>query len=67
MTVIKSMRCGCDSDTYVPHVGDDGIYVPYVIGDRVYSQLLISKEMFVEAYNKWIKGEEKNERSNDSK
>ena len=44
-----------------PYVGDDGIYMPcqeYVLDycDPTY-RLVLSKEMFVEAYNKWIKGE----------
>ena len=36
-------------------VGDDGIYVP----SEVYGchKLLMSKDIFVEAYNKWINGE----------
>lgn len=38
------------------YVGDDGIYVPYEY-DMRYHKLLISKDIFVEAYNKWIKGE----------
>ena len=40
-------------------VGDTGIYVP---GD-VYGchKMLISRELFVEAYNKWIKGAGANE------
>lgn len=50
-----------------PYVNDTGIYVPceeYVQEGSVSNyKLLISKEMFVEAYNKWIKGEE-NEQSN---
>lgn len=44
-----------------PYVGDDGIYTPceeYVPEDCVsVYKLVISKEMFVEAYNKWIKRE----------
>jgi hypothetical protein len=43
-----------------PYVGEDGIYKPcqeYVPEDcDVAYQMIISKEMFVEAYNKWIKG-----------
>ena len=35
-------------------VGDDGIYVPSMHDFR-YHEMLISKEIFVEAYNKWIK------------
>ena len=38
------------------YVGDDGIYVPSRYDFRCH-ELLISKETFVEAYNKWIKGE----------
>lgn len=45
-----------------PYVGDDGIYVPckdYVpAGCAATYKMILSKEMFVEAYNKWIKGEE---------
>lgn len=36
------------------YVDDKGIWVP-AIGTSTYKQVL-SKEMFVEAYNKWIKG-----------
>ena len=36
------------------YVGDDGIYVPSRYGYRCY-ELLMSRELFVEAYNKWIK------------
>ena len=39
-----------------PYVGDDGIYVPYEYDPR-YHKLLISRDLFVEAYNKWIKDE----------
>lgn len=42
-----------------PYVGDDGIYIPSVSNPR-YHTMLISRELFVEAYNKWIKGEENN-------
>ena len=45
-----------------PYVSDTGIYTPceeYVQeGFESNYKLLISKEMFVEAYNKWIKGAE---------
>ena len=44
-----------------PYVDDDGIWIPYeeyvfdgCAGDY---RLVMSKDMFVEAYNKWIKGE----------
>lgn len=36
------------------YVGDNGIYVPSDVDFR-YHKLLISRELFVEAYNKWIK------------
>ena len=39
-----------------PCVRDDGIYVSSDI-DCSFHKMLISKELFVEAYNKWIKGE----------
>ena len=50
---------------HYPYVDDDGIYVPsqhYV--EKGFSpkyKLLISKDMFVEAYNKWVKGDCDNE------
>lgn len=37
-----------------PYVDDRGIYVPYELDPR-YHRMLLSKELFVEAYNKWIK------------
>jgi hypothetical protein len=44
-----------------PYVGDDGIYMPvheYVPeGTASMYTCVMTKEMFVEAYNKWIKGE----------
>jgi hypothetical protein len=44
-----------------PYVDNEGIYVPtepYVYeGTSCYYRMLISKEMFVEAYSKWIKGD----------
>ena len=43
-----------------PRVDDDGIYMPineYVLeGTGSYYKLVMTKEMFVEAYNKWMKG-----------
>lgn len=43
-----------------PYVGDDGIYIPcdeYVLeGYATSYRCVLTKEMFVEAYNKWIKG-----------
>lgn len=45
-----------------PYVDDNGIWVPLQEyapeGCASYYKLVISKEMFVEAYNKWIKGTE---------
>ena len=48
-----------------PYVDDDGIYMPlhpYVqAGDSSCYQLVMTREMFIEAYNKYIKPlEEKN-------
>lgn len=37
-----------------PFVGDNGIYIPSSVDPRVH-QCIITKELFVEAYNKWIK------------
>ena len=43
----------------LPYVGDDGIYVPleaYVSeGCECSYECVMTKEIFVEAYNKWIK------------
>ena len=42
-----------------PYVGDDGIYVPveeYAIeGTMSLYRKVIPKELFIEAYNKWIR------------
>ena len=38
-------------------VDDEGVYVPSAYDPR-YHTCLITRELFVEAYNKWIKGEE---------
>lgn len=44
------------NDSY--YVSEDGIYVKVPqYGEKVYQQV-ISKEAFIEAYNKYIKGEE---------
>jgi hypothetical protein len=44
-----------------PRVDDDGIWIPYEEyvpeGCASNYKLVMSKEMFVEAYNKWIKGD----------
>ena len=44
-----------------PFVGENGIYMPdneYVREDCAgYYKMVLTREMFVEAYNKWIKGE----------
>lgn len=40
---------------HYPYVREDGIYAPVVYSDKIYDQCIITKEMFVEAYNKWIK------------
>ena len=39
---------------HYPCIREDGIYVPVVYSDEIYDQRIITKEMFVEAYNKWI-------------
>ena len=43
-----------------PYVGENGIYIPaqpYVPEGTGSYKMVISREMFVEAYNKYIKGE----------
>lgn len=46
------------------YVDDDGIYVPSRYDYRCH-ELLISRELFVEAYNKWIKNNTSRNESND--
>ncbi len=45
-----------------PHINDDGIWIPAqthtLLGSSPIYNLLIPKDLFIEAYNKWIKGEE---------
>ena len=45
-----------------PHINDDGIWIPAQShtpsGTLPVYHLLIPKELFIEAYNKWIKGED---------
>ena len=42
-----------------PYIDDEGIYIPekdYVPEDAVsFFKCIMTKEMFIEAYNKWIK------------
>ena len=43
-----------------PYVGEDGIYIPIVEeGCSSDYRMIMSKEMFIEAYKKWIEGETK--------
>lgn len=35
-------------------VDEDGIYKPFISGPDVFKQMLIPREIFVEAYNKYI-------------
>lgn len=58
-TILRAKR-----PTYIkqnPYVGEDGIYFPceeYVEeGSMSDYKCVLTKEMFVEAYNKWIKSE----------
>lgn len=51
--------------TYIkqePYIGEDGIYIPlnpYVEEGLASSyKMFLSKELFVEAYNKWILGDD---------
>ena len=57
----------CGGSRYVkqhPFVGDDGMYMPvdeYTLeGTASLYRIVMTKEMFVEAYNKWIKGGDDN-------
>jgi hypothetical protein len=43
-----------------PFVDDYGIYVPSNVDSR-YHKLLISRELFVEVYNRWIADERKHD------
>ena len=63
MPILKTRRT--EERAYVkqePYVGEDGIYMPinsYVPeGTESTYKLIITKKMFIEAYNKWIKGTE---------
>ena len=44
-----------------PYVGEDGIYIPLQpyapVGCSSAYECVMTKEMFVEAYNKWIKND----------
>ena len=60
----NATTCIVDEPKYIkqePYVGDNGIYVPcksYVPeGSASIYECILTKELFVEAYNKWIKGE----------
>ena len=50
-----------NGERYASYISDDGIYSPMIYNDSVYYQLIVPKYLFIEAYNKWIKGEENNE------
>ena len=62
---IISQTCCLKQPAYVKQepyvVDDDGIWIPYEAyvpkGFSSNYRLFMSKDMFVEAYNKWIKGE----------
>ena len=41
-------------DLHKPYVNDHGIYAPVVYDDNIYDQCIMTKEMFVAAYNRWI-------------
>lgn len=45
-----------------PYINDEGLWIPcedYVLeGCESMYRMVFPKELFVEAYNKWIKGEE---------
>lgn len=56
------MKAAVEGREYIaqhPYVGEDGIYVPcepYVPkGCASAYRCVLTKEMFIEAYNKWIK------------
>ena len=44
-----------------PYINDDGIWIPCQSytpkGTESVYKMLMSKDLFIEAYNKWIKGE----------
>ena len=50
------VSCIKEPELAKPYVDDRAIYVPYEL-NPIYHRQLISRELFVEAYNKWIKGE----------
>ena len=51
-----SMSFVKDFEPAKPYVDDEGIYVPYEL-NPIYHRQVISRELFVEAYNKWIKND----------
>lgn len=53
---VVTVSCIREPEPVKPYVDDRGIYVPYEL-NPIYHRQLISRELFVEAYNKWIKGE----------
>lgn len=63
MATIMKIRSETKYIKQHPYVGNDGIYIPlepYVPeGLTSNYQCLLTKEMFIEAYNKWIKESEK--------
>lgn len=51
---VKSLKFREEDVAQEPYIAEDGIYAPNIYGNVVFGQLIISKEMFIEAYNKWI-------------
>ena len=52
MNSLKITDIKFKGELYKPYVNDHGIYAPVVYDNHVYDQCIMTKEMFVEAYNK---------------
>lgn len=48
-------KISLNGKTYEPYVNDDGIYMPIVCNNNVCYLCVVTKGLFIEAYNKWIK------------
>lgn len=63
MNSLKITDIKFKGELYKPYVNDHGIYAPVVYDNHVYDQCIMTKEMFVEAYNRWIKNDSENKYS----
>lgn len=60
-TIFEKMKNPYTGEIYSPYIGKDGIYCPVMINSNpicIYYQNIMPKDMFVQAYNKWINGDQ---------